>query len=136
VREERVELCDDARAGGGVGLAHAGEGELPSAEQREAQRGGLFGKIKAEQRVDDLGLEVLLTHAGERDERLNRGLGSGFFEGALGPVGGELALDGGAGGEADEAVGTGKVRPGDGDGLGAGAFGVERLESLADLGLG
>jgi len=133
VREEQVEFGDDACAGRGVGLAHAGEGELPSAKEREAQRGRLFGEIEAQQRVDDLGLEVFLTHAGERDERLDGGLGLVLRERARSSWR-ELALDGGAGGEADEAIGAGEVRPSDGDGLGARAFGVKRVESLAEFG--
>ena len=47
MREERVKLGGEARAGGGVGLAQAGERELPRAEERELELGGLLRKVEA-----------------------------------------------------------------------------------------
>ena len=135
-REQRIEQGGDAGAGGGVGFAHASESELPGAKERETELGGLLRVIETRERIDDLRLKMFFADTRERDEGFDGGLRIFFFERALRPVGGKLALDGSAGGKTDKAVGAGEVRPSDGDGFGTGTFGVEGFEAAAELSLG
>ena len=136
VREERVELGGEAGTGGGIRFTHPGEGELPGAEERELEGGRLLREVEPGEGIDQAGLKIFLSDAGECDEGFDGGLGISFGEGALGPVFRELVFEGDAGGSAHKAVSVREVRPEGRDGFGAGACGVKDFEGAAEFGLG
>ena len=111
VREQRIEARGDFLTDLRRGLAHAGENELPGADVREMEVFRELRKIEPAEGGDDFRLERLVSDAGEGDERLDGRLRIGLGEGIFLPLCDRLPLDGSAGGEAQEAVLAGQVRP-------------------------
>jgi hypothetical protein len=130
VREVWVELLRERGTRRGVGLSHAGERELPRAQERELEVRGDFLELELAECLEDPRLVEFLANAREGDQRLDRRLGILLGERAFGPVDGQLVFDDDTGREADEAIRVREVRPRDVDRLGAGAVGVQRLERV------
>ena len=128
--EVGVELGEERGLLRGGGLAEAEEDEGVGAEEVVAALAVERGVVDAVERDHGGGLVLGLPGAGQRHDGGGRGGGVGLGEGALGPLRDGLVLDGGAGGEAEAAVGAREVGPGGVDG-GRVLLQVEDLEGVA-----